>query len=164
MSDPQFDPRVWLHRSYEIGFGPDAEKLPIERMEPEHFAAVTNAMMALRRANAAELFALDLDHVVRFGHHIDALEDPEARAAIERDALAATSADAREDRDSEEAERLTEQFRERYAEAGIDGAMQLAVKTFGASIVVASTRIEEVCRGHMRFVFKFGGFTAERDT
>jgi hypothetical protein len=114
MSDQQFDPRGWLRRGYEIGFGPDAEELPLERMEPEHFAAVTDAMMALRRARAADLFALDLEHVARFGCHVAALEDAQARAAVERDALAATSADAtmteaREDReDSEEAARFRE--------------------------------------------------------
>ena len=143
--------------------------IPRVRMEPEHFAAVTGAMMALRRARAAELFALDLEHVDRFGRHVDALEDPEARAAVERDALAATANDAAileadENPNEDSAAQLTEQFRERYAEAGIDGAMQLAAETFGSSGAERPTVIEEVCRGHKRFVVQFSGRLADSTT
>ena len=52
-------------------------------MEPEDFAAVMDAKLALRRARAAELLVLDLDHVARFGRHVDAVEDSEARPASE---------------------------------------------------------------------------------
>jgi hypothetical protein len=64
----------------------------------------------------------------------------------------------REDREgNEQAEWLTALFRERYAEAGIAGAMQLAAEIFGSTSSGAEKMIEEVCKGEGQFVFRIGG-------